>query len=187
MDIRGQNHFELPNTTSGSSTQIDELGAMRNIHKGHTTRPHQTSASGLKPTDLKTLQSLVQLEQTAMSQTEAMRAFKARALGSSPTRALLDEIKVHLMGLEATLAAVTILWCQDSSRAMSVKEGLRKDLQKSIEEINNVKQVLTTTAGAVTMCRTISAGKPSEYLSCEHTTRTDLDERQGLYSLLGRM
>jgi hypothetical protein len=184
MDIRGQNHLELPNTTSGSSTQINELGAMRNIHKGHT-RPHQTSASGLKPTDPKTLQSLVQLERTAMSRTEAMRAFKARALGSSPTRALLDEIKAHRMGLEATLAAVTVLWCQDGSRAMSVKEGLRRDLRKSIEEINNVKQVLTTTA--ITTCRTISAEKPSEYLSCEHTTHTDLNERQRLYSLLGRM
>ena len=63
-----------------------------------------------------------------MSQTEAMQAFKARVLGSSPTRALLDEIKAHRMGLEATLVAITVLWCQDGSRAMSVKEGLRKDL-----------------------------------------------------------
>lgn len=175
MDIRGQNRLELPNTTSGSSTQIDELGAMRNIHKGRT-QPHQTIASGLKSTDPKTLQSLVQLERTAMSQTEAMRAFKARALGSSLTRALLDEIKAHRMGLEATVAAVTVLWCQDGSRAMSVKEGLRRDLRKSIDEINNVKQVLTA-AGAVTTRRTISAEKPSEYLSREHTTHTDLVDR----------
>ena len=108
MDIRGQNHLEHPNTTSRSSTQIDELGAMRNMHKRHT-RPHQTSAPGLKSTDPKTLQSLVQLERTAMSQTEAMRAFKGWVLGSSPTRALLDEIKAHRMGLEATLAAITVL------------------------------------------------------------------------------
>ena len=39
IDICGQNHLELPNTTSGSSTQIDKLGTMCNIHKGHT-RPH---------------------------------------------------------------------------------------------------------------------------------------------------
>ncbi len=45
-----------------------------------------------------------------MFQTEAMWAFKGRALGSSPTRALLDKIKVHQMGLEATLAAITVLW-----------------------------------------------------------------------------
>jgi hypothetical protein len=50
-----------------------------------------------------------------------------------------------------------------------------------------MKQVLTTTARAVTMCRTISAEKPSEYLSCEHTTHTDLNDRQRLYLLLGRM
>ena len=106
-----------------------------------------------------------------------MRAFKHRALASSPTRTLLDEIKAHQMGLEATLAAVTVLWFQDGSRAMGVKEGLRRDLQKSIEEINNVKQVLTTTAGAITMCRTISAEKPSEYLSREHTTHTDINNR----------
>ena len=91
------------------------------------------------------------------------------------------------MGFEATLAAVTVLWCQAGSRAMSVKEDLRRDLRKTIEEINNVKQVLTTTAGAVTTCRTISAEKPSEYLSCEHTTHTDLNDRQRLYSFLGRM
>ena len=106
-----------------------------------------------------------------------MRAFKGRALASPPTRALLDEIKEHRIGLEATLAAVTILWCQDGSRAMSVKEGLRRDLRKSIEEVNNVKQVLTTSAGAVTTCRRISAEKPSEYLSREHTTHTDLNDR----------
>ena len=186
MDICGQNHLKLPNTTSGSSTQIDELETMCNIHKGHAW-PHQTSSSGLKSTDPKTLQSLVQLEQTAMSQTEAMQAFKGQALGSSLTRALLDEIKAHRMGLEAMLAVVTVLWCQDGSRAMSMKEGLRRDLQKSIKEINNVKQVLTTTARAVTTCRTISAEKPSEYLSCEHTTHTDLNDRQRLYLLLGRM
>jgi len=122
-----------------------------------------------------------------MSQTEAMRAFKGQALALSPTRALLDEIKVHRMGLEATLVAVTVLWCQDGSRVMSMKEGLRRDLRKSIEEINNVKQVLTTTAGAITMCRTISAENLSEYLSHEHTTHTDLNDRQRLYSLLGRM
>ncbi len=186
MDICGQNHLELPNTTSGSSTQIDKLGTMHNIHKGHT-RPHQTSASGPKSTDPKTLQSLVQLEWTAMSQTEAMQAFKGWALGLSPTRALLDEIKAHQMGLEAMLAAITVLWCQNGSRVMSVKEGLRRDLWKSIKEINNVKQVLTTTARAITTCRTISAEKPSEYLSHEHTTHTDLNDRQRLYSLLGRM
>ena len=63
-----------------------------------------------------------------MSQTEAMQAFKGQALGSSLTRALLDEIKAHQMRLEATLVAVTILWCQDSLRVISVKEGLRRDL-----------------------------------------------------------
>ena len=50
-----------------------------------------------------------------------------------------------------------------------------------------MKQVLTTTARAITMCRTISAEKPSEYLSYKHITYTDLNDRQRLYSLLGRM
>lgn len=120
-----------------------------------------------------------------MSQSKAWQALKNRALESPPTRVLFDEIRTHKMGLEATLAAVTILWCQDGSVAMRLKENLKTDLRKSIDESNNV--LTTTTAGPVTASGIISAQLPSEDLSRKRTTHTDINNRRGLYPLLGRV
>ena len=111
-----------------------------------------------------------------MSQSKALQALMDRAPESPPTRALLDGIRTHKMGLEATLAAVTILWCQDGSVAMRLKENLKTDLQKNIDESNNL--LATTTAGPVTVCGIISAQLPSEDLSCKCTTYTDIIYQQ---------
>ena len=91
-----------------------------------------------------------------------MQTLTSRVLEPPPTRVLLDEIKMHRIKLETTLAAVTNLWCQDGSLAMSVKEELEMNLRRGIEEIHDFKRTLTTTAGNVATCRIIGAYRPSK-------------------------
>jgi hypothetical protein len=114
----------------------------------------------------KTLQSLVALEEKVASQTKAMQGLKSRALAPSPNTSLLEEAKLHHTGMEATLAALTALWCGDSSVAIGLKQDLKSKLQKNIEDIKRFKHVLanTDTPGMpVTMCKVIDVDKPSEF------------------------
>jgi hypothetical protein len=71
------------------------------------------------------------------------------------------------MGMKATLVAITILQCNDSSMAMSVKENLKTDLSRAIEEMNRVLTTTSRPTQAITMPRVISVEKPSEDLDCE--------------------
>jgi hypothetical protein len=110
-----------------------------------------------------------------------MQALKGRALASPPTKALLDEIRTHRMGMEATLTAVTILQCNDGSMAMTMKENLKTDLSRAVEEMKNLNRVLATTSrptGAITTLRVISVEQPSEDLDRKRTAHhTDVNNR----------
>ena len=65
------------------------------------------------------------------------------------------------------MAAIINLWCQDSSIVESLRENMRTNLQKSIEEINDLKDALTAVpAGGVPIIR---AEQPSEDSSHECT------------------
>jgi hypothetical protein len=110
-----------------------------------------------------------------------MEAFKKRALGSQPTRALLNEIDTHRVGLETTLAAVIVIWCQDGSIAISARDHLDTALRKSIKEINDLKEVLNITTKGVGSVTVISAKQPSEDWSLERTAHTDVSNRRRIY------
>jgi hypothetical protein len=84
---------------------------------------------------------------------------------------------MHRMKLETTLVAVTNIWCQEGSLAMSVKEELKMNLQRGIEEINDFKRTVTTTAGNVTRCRIISTNRSSEISAVNYTAHTDIGDR----------
>jgi len=114
-----------------------------------------------------------------------MLAFKSRVLASQPAKALLDEMKAHRKGMMMMLAAVTIIWCQHGSIAMRLQDELKMNLRKSIDDIDNFKHTLTnTTATGATMIR---AQRPGEDCSHEHIAYIDVNNRQGLYPLSGRM
>jgi hypothetical protein len=107
-----------------------------------------------------------------------VQALKGQALVSPPTKALLDEIRTHRIGMEATLAAVTILQCDDGSMAISVKENLKMGLSRAIEEMNRILTTTSQPIGAITTLRVISVEKLSEDLDCERTTHhTDVNNR----------
>ena len=92
------------------------------------------------------------------------------------------------MGMKATLVAITILQCNDSSMAMSVKENLKTDLSRAIEEMNRVLTTTSRPTQAITMPRVISVEKPSEDLDCECMAHhTDINTRRRVYPFLGRM
>jgi len=80
------------------------------------------------------------------------------------------------MGMEATLAAVTNLWCNEGSEAMRVKKSLKTNLQRGIEEIQSLKHEVITinqpTVGAPPMCTVIRVENPCEDLNRECTTTT---------------
>ena len=124
------------------------------------------------------MRSLVKLEQKAISQTRVVQTLKGRALVSPPTKALLYEIRMHRMGMKAMLVAITILWCNDSSMAMSVKENLKTDLSRAIEEMNHVLTTTSQPTRAITTPRVISVEKLSEDLDCKHMAHhTDINTR----------
>ena len=104
-----------------------------------------------------------------MSQVKALCAFKSEALASEPTRALLEKIDAHCMGMQRTMTAVINLWCQDGLVAESLRENLKTNLQKSIEEINNLKHALRVTAIPAGGIPIIHAEQPSEDSSHECT------------------
>lgn len=149
----------------GPSTR--KLETSRN-RQGHARR-HQPSAVttgriSIQTSDPKSMQSLVILEHSAKSQRKAALALQSRVLASQPTKALLDEIKAHRRELATTLAKVTVLWCQHSSVAMRLQEGLKMDLQKSIKDIDDWKHSLIgITATGTTIIR---AQRPGE--GCSH-------------------
>jgi len=89
------------------------------------------------------LRSVVELEQRTISQVKALHTFKSQALVSEPTRALLDKIDAHCMGMQRMMVAVINLWCQDCLIVESLRGNLRTNLQKSIKEINDLNHALT--------------------------------------------
>ena len=135
--------------------------------------------------DPQTLRSVVELEQRTMSQIKTLRALKSQAQASEPTRALLDEIDAHRVGMQRTMATVINLWCQDGSVAGVLREKLKINLRESIKEINDLKHALTAiTAGGIPI---IEAERPSEDCSREHTAHTNFSNRRRLCSLFGRV
>ncbi|KAI0280567.1 hypothetical protein BC826DRAFT_1112023 [Russula brevipes] len=150
----------------------DALVAMSDVEsrKGHA-RCHQAGVPGRSPIAdhvTKALSSLVELEQSAASQTKAVQALTSQAPSSPPTRALFDKIKKRRMGMEATLAAVNNIWCKNGSMAMSIREDLKNNLQKGIEDMRKLKNVLTNLAEVGTTHQIISANKPSKDLRRTH-------------------
>ena len=97
------------------------------------------------------LQSLIGLEQRVTAQTRAIQALKSRALASPPTRPLLDEVRMHWIEAQTTLAALTVFWCNDGSVAMRMKEDLKSRL---LEEIEDMRVLTNAPIGPVT-CKVI--------------------------------
>lgn len=134
--------------------------------------------------DPKTLNSLVELEKRAISQSQATLSLKSQALASPPTRALLNVIKTHRTNMETTLAAINTLWFPVGSLGMTMKEGLKMYLQKNIEDVNDLKGVLLADTGKlVSTRRIIGAEPPSEDLSCGHTHTLTLATDEFIRSL----
>jgi hypothetical protein len=121
------------------------------------------------------LQTLARLEQRAESQTSALQDLKRVAPVLSVGKPLLKEIKAHRLEMEATLAALTALWCKDSSVAMRLKQELRSKLQEGIECSRHMGGELTG-AGAsdalITKRGVIDVDKPGKALNCELVHRT---------------
>jgi len=134
--------------------------------------------------DPQTLRSVVELEQRTMSQIKVLRALKSQAQASEPTRALLNDIDAHRVGMQRTMATIINLWCQDGSVAGVLREKLKTDLQESFEEINDLKHALTAITAGIPI---IEAERPSEDCSRECTAHTNLINRRRLCSLLGRV
>lgn len=170
----------------------DALMAMSDVEsrKGHA-RCHQAGISGRSTFAdhvTKTLSSLVELEQSAASQTKVVQALTSQAPSSPPTRALFDEIKKRRMEMEATLAAVNTIWCESGSMAMGIRENLKNNLQKGIEDMRNLKNVLTNLVEVGTTRQIIRANKPSKDRRRTHIYDiTEGNNRRRLYPLLGGM
>ena len=139
-----RNQVLVPSDESGTSCNMEQ----HRDQEPTLNRRHQMSTSGqikIPTSDPQILRSVVELEQRAMSQIKALRAFKSSALVSEPTRSLLDEIDAHQVGMQRTMATAINLWCRDGSIAERLKGNLKTNLQKSIEESNDLKHVLATT------------------------------------------
>src|ERR1700744_568890 len=164
-----------------TSTQVDTLVGTCNVEsrKGYTQH-YQTLAT-------KPLLSLVELEQKAKPQTRAIQALKSQIQASLPTRALLEEIKTHRMKMESMLAALIVLWCDDSSAAMHAKGDLERQLREGIEDLKRLKRMLTSNTGLST-CKLIEIENPSKHVDHEYTMHhTDIKNRQRLHPLLGKL
>jgi hypothetical protein len=92
------------------------------------------------------------------------------------------------MEMETMLANLTVLWCSDGSTAMRMKENLTLELREGIENVKQLKRGLTTPASP-NMCKlVIDVEKPGEDLDhVDAIHHTDVESRQGLYPLLGRL
>ena len=153
----------------GSSTQNNDLDTSCKLEQSlGRSRCHQSSTKGrvsIQTSDPKLLQSLLRLEQDAISQRKAVLAFQSRVLVSQPTKEFLDEIRAHRKELTTTLAAVTVLWFRHNSMPMRLQEGLKRNLQKSIKDIDDLKHSLIDTPATRTAI--IRAQQPGEYRSHE--------------------
>lgn len=90
--------------------------------------------------------------------------------------------------MEATLATLTVLWCNDSSVATRTKEDLELQLQDGLKEMRQLKSALTSNPAGPNTCRLIEIEKPSEDLDHEYTIHhTDANNRRKLHPLFGRL
>jgi hypothetical protein len=173
-------HLELEPQGSISKpfSQIDTSGIACEVEPRKRQAWHSPSIHILNPTSdsvTKILQSLVELEQRAASQTRAFQDLKSQAL-ASPSKSLLKEIKTCCLEMQASLAALTALWCEDSSVAVRVKQDLRSKLQENIEDIRHLEGVLTnacTPAAPTTTRKVNGADKPGK-VSIETTQHVPL-------------
>lgn len=118
----------------------------------------------------------------------AIQVLKSRILASPPTSSLLDEIKTHRTEMEATLATLTVLWCNDGSVAMRAKENLELQLQEGIEDLKQLKRVLASNPAGPNTCKPIGIENPGEDLDHERTIHlTDVENRQRPLPLPGRL
>jgi hypothetical protein len=129
------------------------------------------------------LQSLVKLQQKAAFQSNTLHNLKSRALASSstPSKLLIDEIETHHIEMEATLATLIALGCNDSSVAIRAKQELKLTLRSDIEDIKQLRNVLTnagTSGLPVTTRKVISIEKPGEVLGRKDPVHnTDINRR----------
>lgn len=118
------------------------------------------------------------MEQRVTTQSRTIQTLKSRVLVSSPTRFLLDEIKAHQTEMEATLATLTVLGCNDNSVTMHTKKNLELQLQEGIEDMKQLKRVPTSNPAGPNTCKLIDIEKPGEDLDHEHTIHlTDVKNR----------
>src|SRR5712692_6198383 len=92
----------------------------------HLTGAQPSAAAQLRTVAFEMLQSLVELQQKAELQSNALHNLKSRALASaSPSKSLLEEIETHHIDMERTLAVLIAFGCKGSSMAMRAKEELK--------------------------------------------------------------
>jgi phosphopantetheine adenylyltransferase len=72
-----------------------------------------------------------------------------------------------------TLADVNILWCRHGSAAARVKESLKMNLQKSIDDVNNLKHLLTDITPGPTGATIIRSQRPGKDFTYECITCID--------------
>lgn len=139
----------------------------------------------------KTLQTLAELEQRTESQTAALQNLKKLSPALSLNRPLFKEIKTNRSEMEAILATLTALWCEESSLAARLKQELRSKLQENIDDSRLVEGVLTNASpsGApVTARNVIDVDRPGKVLNRERTVHyTDISVRQTFYQLIARL
>jgi len=131
---------------------------------------NQTSIVSVSESVTEMLQSLVELQQKAALQSNALHNLKSRALASaSPSKSLLEEIETHHIDMERTLAILIAFGCKGSSVAMRAKEELKFKLGSDIEDIKHLRGVLingSTSGLPISRCKVIDVHKMGEVLDC---------------------
>ena len=90
--------------------------------------------------------------------------------------------------MEAILATLTVLWCNDSSVATRTKEDLELQLRDGLKDMRQLKSALTSNPAGPKTCRLIEIEKPSEDLDHEYTIHhTDINNRRKLHPLSGTL
>jgi hypothetical protein len=185
-----QPKLEPPDSAPNLSTQTDVSGAMCKEERAMRDQISTQTPTPVPDSVTKLLQSLAGLEQRAASQTKALQSMKTRALALSPTRSLLKEIKTLRLAMEATLAALSALWCEESPVAVGVKQGLKSKLQENIEDIECMETIRTNadipaSGTPVTMSKAVDVDRPGGAFDHEYAAQyTDVSGRQTLYPLL---
>jgi hypothetical protein len=187
--IQVQDHPELEGSVRDQPSQID---ASRPTCKVESRQRHTwRNPTPITDSVTKILLSLDELKQRAASQTRALQDLNSRALASSPTGPLLKDINTHHLEMEAILAALTAVWCKDSSVAIQMKQDLKSELRENIQDIEHLKNVLTnanTPGVSDTTRKVITVDKQSKVLDRERTVHyTDVSGRRVLYPLLARL